>query len=355
MHGASVSPYHPFILSGIPATDRVIHQRSHNAILLFTSPTPFAAAFARTRDDISLCLDRCRACHTRSGPSTGRCTAGAGFWPDPLWRQRWDAAGPVDPRPHHDRGRRTADHHGEAADIQALRAQGAVVTLLDGATTGRIYYLADAYQADAYQADATANDAVSQTQAVADVLLAGTDVLLLATTPEREATLLATLPANGIAVALLDAAIAGEATASAAQLRLDSPGAAPALPNPAVAALLPLLNESDLRMLVDQLSGQTPVTVNGASVTLTTRHTLAARLRSAEDYVYQWYSNLGIPVSYFAWQYGSYSGRNVIAEVRGRTNPEQVLIIGGHLDNTSQTPYTLAPGADDIGSYDIFS
>ena len=90
---------------------------------------------------------------------------------------------------------------GEAADIEALRAQGAVVTILDGATTGRIYYLADA----------TTEDAAGQAQAVADVLLAGTDVLLLATTPEREATLLATLPANGIAVALLDAAIAGEA------------------------------------------------------------------------------------------------------------------------------------------------
>lgn len=226
---------------------------------------------------------------------------------------------------------------GAAADVAALQAQGAAVAILDANTQGRIYYLADA----------TAADAVGRAEAVANVLLAGTDVLLLATTAEREAALLETLPANGVAVALLDTAQSGEATAAAAQLRIATGATSLPPPDPAVTALLPLLRESDLRTLVDQISGQTPVTVNGITATLTTRYTLSARLRSAEDYIYQWYANLGIPVRYFSWQYGSYSGRNVIAEVRGRTNPEQVLILGGHLDNNSQMPYTLAPGADD--------
>jgi hypothetical protein len=227
---------------------------------------------------------------------------------------------------------------GSLAEIQMLREQGASVAVLDPATSGRVYYLADA----------TADGARERAQSVADVLLAGADVLLLGVSLDQEAALLETLPANGVAVALLGTATPGEATTLAPELaRLDNSGAALTPANPAVAALLPLLREQDLRTLVDQLSGQTPVTVNGVGVTLTTRHTLAARLRSAEEFVHQWYRTLGIPVNYFAWQYNGYSGRNVVAEVRGRTNPEQILILGGHLDNTSQTPYTLAPGADD--------
>ena len=50
---------------------------------------------------------------------------------------------------------------------------------------------------------------------------------------------------------------------------------------------------------------------------------------------------------YFPWTYGSYSGRNVVAEVRGASQPERVLLVGGHLDSNSQAPYSSAPGADD--------
>ena len=44
-----------------------------------------------------------------------------------------------------------------------------------------------------------------------------------------------------------------------------------------------------------------------------------------------------------AWQ-------NVIATKQGTTDPDQQVIICGHMDNRSQTPETNAPGADDNGS-----
>ena len=149
-----------------------------------------------------------------------------------------------------------------------------------------------------------------------------------------------------MAIALLGSAAQGdELTAAMPAGRAPVPALDP--PNPNVASLLPLLTETDLHTLTVQLSGQVPVTVNGAPVTLNTRYTLASRIRSAEAFVYQWYAGLGIPVSYFNWTYGSYSGRNVIAEVRGAVDPSQILLLGGHLDNNSQIPYATAPGADD--------
>ena len=36
---------------------------------------------------------------------------------------------------------------------------------------------------------------------------------------------------------------------------------------------------------------------------------------------------MGIPVSYVAWSYGNYSGRNVVAEVRGAVTPGKVLLV----------------------------
>jgi hypothetical protein len=66
--------------------------------------------------------------------------------------------------------------------------------------------------------------------------------------------------------------------------------------------------------------------------------------------VFEYYQALGIPVKYVAWSYGNYSGRNVVAEMRGAVTPSKVLLVGGHLDDTSQIPYTTAPGADDNAS-----
>ncbi len=96
---------------------------------------------------------------------------------------------------------------------------------------------------------------------------------------------------------------------------------------------------------MDGLSGQKAVIVGGAAVTLNTRYTFASRLRSAEQFIYEYYQQLGLSVRYANWTYGNYSGRNVVAEVRGtHAARSKVLLVGGHLDNTSQIPYTTGAG-----------
>ena len=47
---------------------------------------------------------------------------------------------------------------------------------------------------------------------------------------------------------------------------------------------------------------------------------------------------------------GSVTGVNIIAEISGRTQPEQVVIVGAHYDSISEDPFESAPGAEDNGS-----
>ncbi|MBW7886267.1 MAG: M28 family peptidase [Caldilineaceae bacterium] len=223
---------------------------------------------------------------------------------------------------------------GAAVDVETLAGAGYAVQTLDGDTAGAVYYLADAQTPDAAAL-------ASQT---GEVLYNDGRILLVATTPEGELALLETLPAQGVSVSLLTALPLVLPTDEAApQVAV----AAPAAPDPNVAALLNRLTEQDLLDLVNKLSGQTTAVVGGTPVTIKSRYTFSSHLRNAEQFVYEYYRALGIDVTYFNWTYGSYSGRNVVAEVRGTVHPEQVLIVGGHLDSISQVPYTSAPGADD--------
>lgn len=223
---------------------------------------------------------------------------------------------------------------GATGDPDAIAAAGLPVQVLDDDTAGDVYYLADA----------TAPDAAAIAATVATVLWSSANHLIVATTVDGELALVETLPAQGVALTLI------------APLPLAPPGvvdAAAAFPapaavaDPAIAALLSQITTGELQELVNKLSGQTPVTVGSTQVTLNTRYTFASRIRDAEQFVYEYYQKLGIPVQYANWTYGNYSGRNVVAEVRGSTQPERVFIVGGHLDSISNVPYSNAPGADD--------
>jgi Zn-dependent M28 family amino/carboxypeptidase len=224
---------------------------------------------------------------------------------------------------------------GAPEDAAVLTAAGLAVSILDADTTGAIYYVADA----------AAENAVAVAGGVSEILWQGAAHLLLATDAAHELAVVETLPAQGVALSLL-APLPLAVEDAPAQAASVWPAAALAV-DPDIAALLAQVTPAELQSLVNQISGQTPATVGGAAVTLNTRYTFASRLRSAEQFIYEYYQQLGLGVRYANWSYGQYSGRNVVAEVRGNTQPSQVLLVGGHLDNNSNIPYTNAPGADD--------
>ncbi len=116
-----------------------------------------------------------------------------------------------------------------------------------------------------------------------------------------------------------------------------------------VAAMLAAVTETDLWNLAGDLSGENPVTIGGSPYTITTRHTRSGTpIQKATQLAYEWFQGLGLDVEYHNWSVSGTSGRNVIAEKRGATDPDEIVIVVAHLDDMPSSG--LAPGADDNGS-----
>ena len=140
--------------------------------------------------------------------------------------------------------------------------------------------------------------------------------------------------------------------AAASPLRLPQTGNRPAAitPDPIVQGMLDQVQSANLYNYVAGLSGEQPVTIGGASFTLATRATSAATyIEKATQYAYEHFQSLGLAVSYHTWQYQTSTRRNVVADQPG-TDPGCLYLLTAHLDDTSTSPNTLAPGADDNAS-----
>jgi hypothetical protein len=122
--------------------------------------------------------------------------------------------------------------------------------------------------------------------------------------------------------------------------------------NPVIDTIINRITPTEVAAFIRQLSGEVPVTVRSRLDTIRTRYTSTAKNSSAIWYLYEKYQTLGLDSVKFH-PYGSDS--NVIATKVGTTYPGKYWIIGGHLDNTSETPTTYAPGANDNGTGTIMA
>ena len=80
-----------------------------------------------------------------------------------------------------------------------------------------------------------------------------------------------------------------------------------------------------------------------------TRYTPAESCRAAEQYVYDYFTALGLDSVEMDTWYAA-GERNVVGTIVGRRNPEKVTIVCGHMDCTSEDPGNYAPGAEDNAS-----
>ncbi len=120
-------------------------------------------------------------------------------------------------------------------------------------------------------------------------------------------------------------------------------------PDPIVQAMMDQVFSSTVYQIDGDLSGEWPVPIGGEPYTITTRHTYSGEpLRMATQYSGEFLADRGLDVEYHVWQ--TITNPNVIGEIPGIIHPEDIYIISAHLDDTSETPYTLAPGADDNAS-----
>lgn len=130
---------------------------------------------------------------------------------------------------------------------------------------------------------------------------------------------------------------------------------------PVVAIREPLNYNVAIQAMIDQvtsqkvydytagLSGVSAVMVGGSPYTIATRHTSSGvPIQKATQYVGEFMAGLGYTVTNHPWSSGGYSGINVVGERLGATRPDEIYIIGAHLDDMPSG--SLAPGADDNAS-----
>ena len=81
------------------------------------------------------------------------------------------------------------------------------------------------------------------------------------------------------------------------------------------------------------------------------RWTHGSEILDARDWLVQQFEALpGLSVETTVFEVGGTAAYNVIATLPGTVLPQELFIVGGHYDSTSQSPSTAAPGAEDNAS-----
>jgi hypothetical protein len=111
------------------------------------------------------------------------------------------------------------------------------------------------------------------------------------------------------------------------------------------------VDAAEYETVARRLSGAEPAPVGAGSVTFTTRYTLSAQNAQAAQYSLEYFRALGYTDAFYhEFRYQSTTTRNIIAVKRGATLPDEVVVYGAHMDSTSGSANTLAPGCIDNGS-----
>ena len=252
-----------------------------------------------------------------------------------------------------------AVYWGDEADLAAVEASGVPVYARLAGADGRPYLLAGA----------TASDLAALRQrglalTVLDADLTGADYLLAYVMPGQAAP---SWPDHGRLLVddgqnvLLRAAPAGAQRLATLgvhvqALRLEPTPLRPAVesslpsavsPHPRVQEIIDQVQQDTIYQYTGDLSGEWPVDVGGEPYTLTTRYTYSGTpVQKATQYAGEYLAARGLEVEYHTWQGGR--PPNVIGELTSHTNPGEILIICGHIDDLPSGP--VAPGADDNAS-----
>jgi hypothetical protein len=114
----------------------------------------------------------------------------------------------------------------------------------------------------------------------------------------------------------------------------------------------PTQKDPDIEAAVNSITAAEYASYVQALQDCLTRYTPTPGYVVARDLVKDFFEAQGLEVTLFPFESSGVTYYNVIAERRGAVSPDEIVIICGHLDCTSQREYreTLAPGADDNAS-----
>ena len=123
-------------------------------------------------------------------------------------------------------------------------------------------------------------------------------------------------------------------------------------PDPAIQAMIEMVDPQAIFDQLEALTGEKEVTVNGNPYLFTTRYSRSEiPIQKATKYVWDLLGAFGLIMDFEYYTLpGSGQRRSVIAEQTGSSQPDRIVLLVAHLDDTSQNPYYDAPGADDNAS-----
>lgn len=109
--------------------------------------------------------------------------------------------------------------------------------------------------------------------------------------------------------------------------------------NDVIATIVSEVSRANLRSYVQSLQS------------FETRYASTVNCELSGQFILDCFRSFGLEARFQPFSFGGgISTRNVIAEIRGETEPEEIVIICAHYDSTSSEPTVRAPGADDDAS-----
>ena len=127
--------------------------------------------------------------------------------------------------------------------------------------------------------------------------------------------------------------------------------------NPLIVQALSRTSQADYTAWIERLSGEVPVWVSNRQVSLDTRYTPAMFLTLANnarafEFVEQQARSLMLHSQVAQHLFTMYApavftAKNLVVDLPGATNPNEVVVLSAHLDSISTSSYSEAPGADD--------
>ncbi len=110
------------------------------------------------------------------------------------------------------------------------------------------------------------------------------------------------------------------------------------------------LDQQAFNQLIREITGDTSFWYDGDTHTIRTRYYNTAGNALAADYMAQKLADYGYTVAFDEFTVNSTLCRNVVATSVGTVNPDEIVVVGGHYDSTSQEAGSTAPGAEDNAS-----
>jgi subtilisin family serine protease len=210
-------------------------------------------------------------------------------------------------------------------EIEALQAGGLGVTILDPDLRGASYYLAYVMPGGVRP----------DWEGYGRLLLDDGGQVLLRTTPQ-DAERLAGVGVELQAITFDPKPLGLAPVTSSIPTVVD--------PDPLIQNMIDQVDSATVSQYDRELAGELPVWVDGAWYTITSRYTYSGvPIQKTMNYVGQSMADLGLNVEYHQWGGNTYP--NVIGEMPGLINPDEIFIIGAHIDDVQGTP-----GADDNAS-----